>query len=238
MEVFTNCATAGASFTKFYLLLNGAGVGRAYDDDLCPVDWAQAPALLLHLSPGHPDWPKDRAALHRFGVEFGLLRWGMGLDAFGDVEEADVRGFLARELVHDLDRLPADALRHGIADTREGWAKAVEILEGMAFRRERGRTLLLDLSQVRPLGAPIQGMQGRPASGPLSLMRAFINMRREVIEAARDRDPAWRGVAPLGTGAARRPHPVDRGAGGRRPPRRAHGDEVLARPRRAAVRAR
>ncbi len=196
MEVFTNCATAGASFTKFYLLLNGAGVGRAYDDDLCPVDWADAPSLLLYLAPGHPDWPMDRASLHRFGVEFGLLRWGMGPDAFGDIEEADVRNFLAREMVHDLARVPADARRHVIADTREGWAKAVEILEGMAHRAERGRTLLLDLSQVRPLGAPIRGMQGRPASGPLSLLRAFINLRRDVIEAARDRDPDGEAMRP------------------------------------------
>jgi hypothetical protein len=196
MEVFTNCATAGASFTKFYLLLNGAGVGRAYDDALCPVDWAEAPELLLHLSPAHPDWPKDRAALHRFGVEFGLLRWGMGPDAFGDVEEADVRAFLARELVHDPARVPADAVRHRVADTREGWARAVEVLEAMAFRGARGRTLLLDLSEVRPLGAPIHGMQGRPASGPLSLLRAFVTLRREVIEAARDRDRAGEAMRP------------------------------------------
>ena len=196
MEVFTNCATAGASFTKFYLLLNGAGVGRAYDDALCPVDWAEAPDLLLHLAPAHPDWPKDRAALHRFGVEFGLLRWGMGPDAFGDVEEADVRAFLAREMVHDLSRVPPDAVRHRIADTREGWARAVEVLEAMAFAGARGRTLLLDLSDVRPLGAPIRGMQGRPASGPLSLLRAFIALRREVIEAARDRDPDGEAMRP------------------------------------------
>ncbi|WP_198370710.1 recombinase, partial [Roseomonas rosulenta] len=196
MEVFTNCATAGASFTKFYLLLNGAGVGRAYDDALCPVDWAEAPDLLLYLAPTHADWPHDRAALHRFGVELGLLRWGMGPDAFGDIEEADVRGFLARELVHDLARVPADAVRHRIADTREGWARAVEILEGMAYRGARGRTLLLDLSDIRPLGAPIRGMQGRPASGPLSLLRAFITLRREVIEAARDRDPEGEAMRP------------------------------------------
>ena len=29
MEVFTNCATAIASFAEFYLLLNGSGVGRS-----------------------------------------------------------------------------------------------------------------------------------------------------------------------------------------------------------------
>ena len=37
MEVFTNCATAAASFAKFYLLLNGSGVGRSYDDALMTV---------------------------------------------------------------------------------------------------------------------------------------------------------------------------------------------------------
>src|SRR5262245_12912332 len=31
-EVFTNCATAAATYLTFYLLLNGAGVGRCYDD--------------------------------------------------------------------------------------------------------------------------------------------------------------------------------------------------------------
>ena len=39
MEVFTNCATAIVSFAKFYLLLNGSGVGRSYDDALTVVDW-------------------------------------------------------------------------------------------------------------------------------------------------------------------------------------------------------
>ena len=49
IEVFTNCATAITSFTKFYLLLNGSGVGRAYDDELIAIDWADAPDLLFHL---------------------------------------------------------------------------------------------------------------------------------------------------------------------------------------------
>ena len=44
----------------------------------------------------------------------------------------------------------------------------------MTFRGQREATLLLDLSDVRPAGAPIRGMQGRPASGPVSLLRAFL----------------------------------------------------------------
>jgi hypothetical protein len=184
MEVFTNCATAIASFAKFYLLLNGSGVGRAYDDDLVVVDWADAPELLLFLAPDHPDYPRDEASLHRFAHDFDLSG------------ESEARAFLARELLSVPDAAPADAVCHRIADSREGWAKAVEILEAMSFRRERRRTLLLDLSAIRPRGTPIRGMQGRPAPGPLSLLRGFVRLRREVIEPARRRDRAGERLQP------------------------------------------
>ncbi len=185
MEVFTNCATAIASFTKFYLLLNGSGVGRAYDDALVAVDWARAPTLLLHLDSAHPDWPCTRVELHRFGVEFGLLPWGAALDDFDAAQEAAVRGFLAREFLADPAAAPADAIRFTVPDSREGWAKAVELVESLAFEGVRERTALLDFSAIRRRGSPIGGMQGRPASGPLSLMRAFLNIRRAVIGPAR-----------------------------------------------------
>jgi len=177
MELFTNCATAAASFAKFYLLLNGSGVGRSYDDGLMAVDWANAPGLMLYLSPSHPDYPRDQAARHRFADEFGLA------------DDAAVDAFLAGEMLTDLDHAPDGAVVHRIADSREGWAKAVEILESLAFAKARGQVLVLDLSIVRPYGSPIRGMQGRPASGPVSLLRAFINIRQQVIEPARARDP-------------------------------------------------
>jgi hypothetical protein len=145
MEVFTNCATAAASFAKFYLLLNGAGVGRSYDDDLIVVDWANAPRLELHLSPVHP----DMAAVVQSGLADKLRPSHAG----------------ARD----------DAVVYRVADSREGWAKAVEVLEAMAFAGARDRTLVLDLSLIRPAGTPIRGMQGRPASGPLSLVHRFLN---------------------------------------------------------------
>ncbi|WP_135468311.1 recombinase [Crenalkalicoccus roseus] len=196
MEVFTNCATAIASFTLFYLLLNGSGVGRAYDDALVAVDWAGAPRLLLHLSPAHPDFPHRREDLHRFGVEFGLLPWGTGLEAFTAAQEAEIRAWIAREFLADPAEAPPGALRHAVADSREGWAKAVELLESLAFAGARDATLLLDFSVIRPRGAPIGGMQGRPASGPLSLMRAFVNLRHHVIEPARHRAPGDEAMAP------------------------------------------
>ncbi|MCC6716346.1 MAG: recombinase [Acetobacteraceae bacterium] len=188
MEVFTNCATAAASFTLFYLLLNGSGVGRAYDDALMAVDWAQAPTLRLRLAADHPDAPASHAARHRFGLEFGLLPWGTALDAITGEQEATIAAWIAREFEIDSAQAANDALVHEIDDSREGWAKAVEVLESLAFAGAANRTLLLDFSAIRPCGAPIAGMQGRPASGPLSLMRAFANLRRHVIAAARAPD--------------------------------------------------
>lgn len=196
MEVFTNCATAITSFAEFYLLLNGSGVGRAYDDALIAVDWAQAPGLKIYLAPGHADYPSDRTALRHFGLEMGLLPWGMGDADFDAAAEAKVRAFLAEEMLADLEGLPAEALLHGVEDSREGWAKAIELLEAMAFRQERDRILVLDLSAIRPAGSPIRGMQGRPSSGPISLLRGLINIRRHVIEPARRRDPQDEALQP------------------------------------------
>ncbi len=55
MEVFTNCATSAASFVTFYLLLNGSGVGRSYDDDLMIVDWSKMPIVVPVLDHNHAD---------------------------------------------------------------------------------------------------------------------------------------------------------------------------------------
>jgi hypothetical protein len=63
---------------------------------------------------------------------------------------------------------------HQVEDSREGWAKALEVWEMMAFEgRFRDSLLVLDFSIVRPAGAPIKGMQGRPSSGPIPVMTAF-----------------------------------------------------------------
>ena len=64
MEVFTNCSTASSSFLLFYLLLNGSGVGRAYDDDLMVVDWENMPMIRCVLDENHGDfmWGDDESA--------------------------------------------------------------------------------------------------------------------------------------------------------------------------------
>lgn len=55
MEVFCNCSTSAASFISFYLLLNGSGVGRAYDDDMMVVDWSRMPIVVPVVDHAHAD---------------------------------------------------------------------------------------------------------------------------------------------------------------------------------------
>lgn len=157
-EVFTNCSTAATTFLLFYLLLNGSGVGRAYDDAMIKADLNYMPIVVPVI-----DWS------HK------------------DVESGEITGFLTKR-----DALHLYAGREitifEVPDSREGWAKAVEIIERMAFERRREEVLILDFTMVRPRGAPIMGMQGRPASGPGPLMGAIRN-----IAALRDAGMApWR----------------------------------------------
>ena len=124
--------------------------------------------------------------MHRFAAELALP------DETADT--AAMRGWIARELLADLAHAPADAIVHHVADSREGWAKAIELLESLAFQGARTTKIVFDLSAIRRRGAPIRGMQGRPASGPISLLRALLNIRRHVIEPARARGadlPLW-----------------------------------------------
>lgn len=141
-EIMTNCATSPTSFLLFYLLLNGSGVGRSYDNDLMLVDWDHAPNLRCVLSETHPDfdWSRHesvRDAKHKYGSGKNVM-W------------------------------------HEVEDSREGWAKALELWENAAFEKiHSDKLLILDFSKVRPKGSPIGGMQNRPASGPKELMDAF-----------------------------------------------------------------
>jgi len=145
MELFTNCSVTNNSFTLFYLLMNGSGVGRSYDDDLMLIDWSLAPSVRCVLNHTHKDY-----------------EWGVD------------------ESVRDAKRKKyKDAIWYDVPDTREGWAKALELWETLAYKNtiagHKKNTLILDFSGVRPKGSPISGMQGRPASGPKPLMKAFSN---------------------------------------------------------------
>jgi adenosylcobalamin-dependent ribonucleoside-triphosphate reductase len=142
LEIFCNCATSASSFVMFYLLLNGAGVGRSYDDDMMLVNWDNAPNVRCVIDHNHADfdWSAHeslRDAQHKYG--------------------------------HGRD-----VMWYTVPDSREGWAKALEIWENAAFQKiHKDKMLILDFSKVRAEGSPIGGMQHRPSSGPVPLMNAF-----------------------------------------------------------------
>lgn len=143
-EVFTNCSTAAASYILFYLLLNGSGVGRCYDDDLILTDWDNAPNLRVVLSNTHPDfdWSAHedvRDAEHKYGKDSKSVMWF---------------------------RVPDT--REGWAQALEVWENAA------FEKIHKDKMLILDFTQVRGKGLPIGGMQDRPASGPVPLMNAFM----------------------------------------------------------------
>jgi hypothetical protein len=181
IEVLSNCSTAASSFAKFYLLLNGSGVGRSYDDAMMAVDWQNAPLLIQALSANHPDFPKTKDQI----------------DAFAQHWELD--DFAARDVLMSLgvtggriDFYKADAhyLVFDVPDTREGWADAVELYESMAFNHDK-RILVLNWTEVRCKGSPIGGMQDRPASGPMSPMRALNRIQSQVTR-SQERIPRWK----------------------------------------------
>jgi adenosylcobalamin-dependent ribonucleoside-triphosphate reductase len=143
MEVFTNCSTAAVTFLSFYLLLNGSGVGRSYDNAMQAVDLANLPIVVPVIDMGHAD--------SMTGEIKALTR--------RDAEHL----YAGRKIIY-----------FEVPDSREGWAKAIEQMEVLAyFGNDRDSVLILDFSKVRPRGAPIGGMQGRPASGPGPLMEAI-----------------------------------------------------------------
>ncbi len=77
-EVFCNCSTSATSFLMFYLLMNGSGVGRCYDDDLILVNWDHAPTVRCVISDQHPDYNMSahesvRDARHKYNGGANIL---------------------------------------------------------------------------------------------------------------------------------------------------------------------
>lgn len=145
-EVFTNCSTAAATFLLFYLLLNGSGVGRAYDDAMIKADLNNMPIVVPVI-----DW------------------------SHADVQRGIISGYKTRR---DAEHLYAGRTItvFQVPDSREGWAKAIEIIERMAYEGRREEVLILEFTGVRCKDSPIKGMQNRPASGPGPLMSAIANI--------------------------------------------------------------
>ncbi|MBN7759802.1 ribonucleoside-diphosphate reductase [Nitratireductor aquibiodomus] len=148
MEVFTNCSTSMFRSLLFKLLLSGSGVGSSYDDDLITVDWTKQPRVVCVIENTHQD------------VLAGRIN--------GYLTPRDAKHLYANDRV----------FHHIVEDSREGWAKAIELIEVHTYQEHTDWVLLLDFSRVRGFGEPIKGMQNRPASGPGPLMGAIANVAR------------------------------------------------------------
>ncbi len=144
MEVFTNCATSAMSFLEFYLLLNGSGVGRSMDDELMLVDFNNLPVIVPVINANHADV--------------------LSTEISERLDKREANHMYQNKTIHHFN----------VEDSREGWAKAIEKIEVMAFeKKHREAIVILDFSDVRPRGSPIKGMQNRPASGPGPLILAI-----------------------------------------------------------------
>lgn len=153
LEIKSNCSTGATSFIKFYLLLNGSGVGRSYDDEMMIVDWSLMPNVVCALRSSHPDYDPSLVSLE------------------------------------DAQKDYPNATTFVVPDSREGWAKALELIETLTYEgTHRQEVVIIDFSKVRPAGAPIKGMQNRPSSGPVPTMAAFDSAS---IVARVDNMPRW-----------------------------------------------
>jgi hypothetical protein len=149
LEKFCNCATALATFTQFKLGLDGCGIGADYSSAVRRVNWDNMPYIRVVLSHTHPDF-------HKAGNEMSG-----GMDS---LEEAREKYPSESENVRWFD----------VEDSCEGWVRAVASMETAAYHeKHREKTFIYNFTPVREEGTPIAGQQGRPASGPLPLMRAF-----------------------------------------------------------------
>lgn len=143
-----NCSTSAMSFLSFYLLLNGSGVGRAYDDEMMLVDWNYLPLVIPVIDYSHKD-----------------------------VQSGEILATSSRDVAHFYKG--KNIIEFEVADSREGWTKAFEKMEYLAFTKEhKNSVLIMDFSKVRERGAPIKGMQNRPASGPGPMMKAVENIAK------------------------------------------------------------
>lgn len=120
----------------FERLLEHGGVGTNYSFDRLPGDSVDSP-IIIHFTcdPSHGDYEHMMAE--------GLL--------------SDITESMFDDPGYDT---------YCVDDSREGWVQFIEDLINMHFDTESDKWgLIVDISQVRPSGAPISGGQGT-ASGP------------------------------------------------------------------------
>lgn len=103
-EVFTNCSTAVLSSLSYYLLLQGSGVGRLYDDAVILTNWDLVPDFICVLDRNHPDWidgtptPEQVASEAGYGQRFTFIvpdsreGWAQAVEVLEDAAAGFCKG--------------------------------------------------------------------------------------------------------------------------------------------------
>lgn len=138
IEVFSNCSTAATSFMKFYLLLNGSGVGRCYDDDMMIIDWSKQPFIHVVLDETHPDYDYTcmeslRQVQHKYG-KYGITLFTVQDSREGWAKALEYLETLIFEGNHETDIVVFD------------------------FSKVRPRGSLIGGMQLRPSSGPVPTM--------------------------------------------------------------------------------
>jgi len=77
----------------------------------------------------------------------------------------------------EIDYSPDKDIVFVVPDSREGWAKGLEMMETLAYLKTyKNHRLIFDFSSIRESGSPIGGMQNRPASGPIDTMETYLKV--------------------------------------------------------------
>ena len=163
MDLFSNCATSPFSFLLLWKSLCGKGVSSDYSSHVRPVNWDLMPNIRLVLDGGSDDSGDVAKGAHP-DYKAAMIEFQGALES---VNEARHKYPSSSEWVRWFK----------VDDSREGWATTIMALETAAYHeRHRDKLFIFDFSDVRCAGSPIMGHQGRPASGPLPLMRALLKI--------------------------------------------------------------
>lgn len=163
LDLFSNCSISPFSFLTLWKSLCGKGVTSDYSSNLRPVNWDNVPNFRLVLNGGRDDT--------------GNVSDGAHPDFFKASRE--FQGFFdtRKQAEH---KYPSDSewVRwFEVEDSREGWAQTLCALETAAYHeKHKNKLFVFDFSKVRAEGEPIKGHQGRPASGPVPLMRCLAKV--------------------------------------------------------------
>ena len=140
-----------------------------------PLIWEKGGAALNNCAfVSTEDIDAELSKSFAFLMDLSMVGVGVGFDTKGAGKVASYHPQGAPELLY-------------VEDSREGWVEAISCLID-SYLEEGSTPIELDISQVRPYGAPILGFGG-VASGPEPLVQGFYGIKDILSHRASSLDP-------------------------------------------------